>query len=661
MKMRILAALLAAAFAQFEGAWAATTTVWTNTSGGNWSVAANWSPNQAPGIGDIAEITTAGTYTVTNNQNTVVASFALGSGSAGVQSLQVPGGGALTFTGGSTVNGNGVLAVSGGGVLSLAGGLSLYGLLTNAGTVNLTNNPITILNNGTVTYQGGLVNLAGGALDFWGPSGISGYYGQDYLINQGQMLKNGSASASTINLTRFDNGAGTVTVQTGTMSLGNFVGILAGTYNAAAGTTIQFFGGAGAASALVPGAPLALGGAGQYQFTSGYLNYPTDVIPNLVLTGGTLGLGTGFQGGTITNLTLAGMDLAGTNAITGKFTATNGTLRGTFTVAAGGVLTVNGITFSGLNLASGVTVLNGGVINMVGNGCTLNGGGTASVQDYLAVAGGGLVNLPAPLYLYGPLTNAGTINLTNNSITIFNNGTLTYQGGLVNLAGGTLDFWGPGGITGYYGQDYLINQGQMLKSLGVGTTTTLNISRFTNQAAITALHGVLQLTQVTLQAPGSLNVGLSSATDAGQIALGGNAALAGTFSASLNNGYVPAPGDYFSGVTYGSFSGQFSSLHLPAAVYWQTRYDTSALKILAGVPQFGTALRSGTNWVLRGSAGLAGNGYRLLTSTDLFAPLANWIPLVTNIFDINNRFSYTNSSYLTVPQQFYCLQLQLEP
>ena len=387
MKMRILAALLAAAFAQFEGAWAATTTVWTNTSGGNWSVAANWSPNQAPGIGDIAEITTAGTYTVTNNQNTVVASFALGSGSAGVQSLQVPGGGALTFTGGSTVNGNGVLAVSGGGVLSLAGGLSLYGLLTNAGTVNLTNNSITILNNGTVTYQGGLVNLAGGALDFWGPSGISGYYGQDYLINQGQMLK----------------------------------------------------------------------------------------------------------------------------------------------------------------------------------------------------------------------------------------------------------------------------------SLGVGTTTTLNISRFTNQAAITALHGVLQLTQVTLQAPGSLNVGLSSATDAGQIALGGNAALAGTFSASLNNGYVPAPGDYFSGVTYGSFSGQFSSLHLPAAVYWQTRYDTSALKILAGVPQFGTALRSGTNWVLRGSAGLAGNGYRLLTSTDLFAPLANWIPLVTNIFDINNRFSYTNSSYLTVPQQFYCLQLQLEP
>jgi hypothetical protein len=94
----------------------------------------------------------------------------------------------------------------------------------------------------------------------------------------------------------------------------------------------------------------------------------------------------------------------------------------------------------------------------------------------------------------------------------------------------------------------------------------------------------------------------------------GNAALAGTFSASLNDGYVPAPGDYFSGVTYGSFPGQFSSLNLPATVYWQTRYDTTALKILAGIPQFGTAFRSGANWVFNGSVGLAGNGYRLLAA-----------------------------------------------
>ena len=34
-----------------------TTITWTNANGGNWSVAANWSPNQAPGPGDTVYIT----------------------------------------------------------------------------------------------------------------------------------------------------------------------------------------------------------------------------------------------------------------------------------------------------------------------------------------------------------------------------------------------------------------------------------------------------------------------------------------------------------------------------------------------------------------------------------------------------------------------------
>src|SRR5437879_1708548 len=38
---------------------------WTNVSGGNWSTAANWSPNQVPGAGDNAFITNNGTYTAT--------------------------------------------------------------------------------------------------------------------------------------------------------------------------------------------------------------------------------------------------------------------------------------------------------------------------------------------------------------------------------------------------------------------------------------------------------------------------------------------------------------------------------------------------------------------------------------------------------------------
>ena len=49
----------------FAGGARAATIVWTNTTGGNWSVAANWSPNQVPTSSDAIIINAAGTYVVT--------------------------------------------------------------------------------------------------------------------------------------------------------------------------------------------------------------------------------------------------------------------------------------------------------------------------------------------------------------------------------------------------------------------------------------------------------------------------------------------------------------------------------------------------------------------------------------------------------------------
>jgi hypothetical protein len=41
-----------------------TTLTGTNTAGGNWNTAANWSLNQVPAPGDDAIITSSGNYTV---------------------------------------------------------------------------------------------------------------------------------------------------------------------------------------------------------------------------------------------------------------------------------------------------------------------------------------------------------------------------------------------------------------------------------------------------------------------------------------------------------------------------------------------------------------------------------------------------------------------
>ncbi len=51
---------------------------WTNTAGGGWNTAANRSPNQVPGINDIAIITNTGAYTVNLDMSPTVSGFMLG-------------------------------------------------------------------------------------------------------------------------------------------------------------------------------------------------------------------------------------------------------------------------------------------------------------------------------------------------------------------------------------------------------------------------------------------------------------------------------------------------------------------------------------------------------------------------------------------------------
>ena len=70
---RLFLALLASAILWAEHLSAsAADVVWTNTSGGTWATASNWSPNQVPGSADTAWITNNGTYTVTVNASATV-------------------------------------------------------------------------------------------------------------------------------------------------------------------------------------------------------------------------------------------------------------------------------------------------------------------------------------------------------------------------------------------------------------------------------------------------------------------------------------------------------------------------------------------------------------------------------------------------------------
>ena len=315
-------------------------------------------------------------------------------------------------------------------------------------------------------------------------------------------------------------------------------------FNAAPGAVIQFSGGGVtgvvtpiANPPLVPGTPLTLSGGGQFQFvgnyqlgqflfSGGYLLLPTDVVPNLALQGGTLALGSGFQGGAITNLSINGMTLTNTLPVTGTLTATNSPLYGNFSVTSGGRFNCVANSLSPLN--GSVSIAGGGVFNCA---ATLNGlvsiasGGVMSLisgtnlptstvgsSGALTVANGGQLNLIgiSGITLYGPLTNAGTVLLSNPNpftlagpsniiytismgISIANNPTYGYFGGILNQASGQInfatDYTGLSGST--YGYETLINHGRITKSAGTNFSY-LTVALATNAGVITAQSGVIR-------------------------------------------------------------------------------------------------------------------------------------------------------------------------
>lgn len=209
------------------------TLTWTNTAGGAWTNAANWSPNQTPTGADQVSITNAGTYTVTLGVNATVSSLTIGGG-AGAQTFQQTGGtlnpgngsvrpnGRLSFQGGSiggalvvesnatffvegsagktlsaiTTN-RGTFQVSGTGDLTLTGSIDNEGLLNLASDVRLLtiqSQPRPLRNTGTLRKSAGSGTAEVGVAGFYGlsltnsglieaQSGVLSFFGANDLSN----------------------------------------------------------------------------------------------------------------------------------------------------------------------------------------------------------------------------------------------------------------------------------------------------------------------------------------------------------------------------------------------------------------------------------------------------------------------------------------------
>src|ERR1039458_9235454 len=113
--------------------------VWTNTAGGNWSVTANWNPNQVPAASDTAVITTDGDYTVTLDVSATVGGLVLGTTSGSSTQTFLIDGQTFTLDGQSVVNSSGQFHLSGGPI-------TFSGILTNYGTVVWSNGDLNGFN-----------------------------------------------------------------------------------------------------------------------------------------------------------------------------------------------------------------------------------------------------------------------------------------------------------------------------------------------------------------------------------------------------------------------------------------------------------------------------------------------------------------------------------
>jgi hypothetical protein len=412
--------------------------------------------------GVITNLTLTGS--VLSGNNIVVGTLTCGGGFNGP--LLVEPGAILNWTGGSasgplTASSNaivnwtggtaaGSLTVASNAMLNISGSANkqLENVLTNMGTVTWTGSGAITVYNDHSTFFGSIWNLPGGVFNIATDENINcACYGYEFFNNQGLLEKTAGTGSTYISILVTN----TATVQTTDGALNfNDGSSMGGVYTAGSGSAINFTSGN-----LTVNAP-AVSGPGTVAFTGGTLTLPGNPIVNLQMNGGTVVLAPAFQGGAITNLTLTGSTLGGSNAVTGALTF--GTFTGPLLVEAGG--TVN---WTGGSAGGPVTVAASAMLNMSGGGAK---------------------------QLYHPLTNSGTITWTGSgAITVYNDHS-TFFGSIWNLPGGVFNIATDENINcACYGYEFFNNQGLLEKTAGTGTTYIGVLA--TNTGMVETIEGTL--------------------------------------------------------------------------------------------------------------------------------------------------------------------------
>jgi hypothetical protein len=103
---------------------------------------------------------------------------------------------------------------------------------------------------------------------------------------------------------------------------------------------------------------------------------------------------------------------------------------------------------------------------------------------------------------------------------------------------------------------------------------------FTNSGTVTALTNTLEFNNSFTTAGGTLAFGVSGPLASVPIYITGAAALSGTASVSWLDGFVPAISNSFDLLQYGSHTGTFSTINLPAGTSAEEQYGATVFSLL---------------------------------------------------------------------------------
>jgi hypothetical protein len=220
---------------------------------------------------------------------------------------------------------------------------------------------------------------------------------------------------------------------------------------------------------------------------------------------------------------------------------------------------------------------------------------------------------------------------------------------------------------------------------------TLTLAAGQTLQGIGAVTGNLIVNPTAILSPGGTNSAIGSTNLIGTITAAGDLTLNGTtiikldgpsvndavqasgtihFGGTLNlanvSGAPLAAGNTFTIFNAGSYSGSFTQGITPASPGSGLAWDTTQLLSSGTISVVAAAAQpilsgpsiSGTNFIFSGSNGPVGHNYVVLRSTNVAAPLASWVPVLTNSFNPDGTFNVTNGISPAAGSAFYLLQVQ---